>query len=365
MDLSCYDYIMTSLTKIAITARKSIRYTIYFIVFLTIGRILLTAGISLYLKVFPPGPPAPTVKFGKLTKIAFPLKPNPPKLTYTLETATGALPTDIPTQSKVYFMPKVNSNLLSLDVAKTKATALNFVDPNPTQASDSIYRFKNPNFPSVMEINIITGSFSISYDLTADRTPINVRPSAAEVAASEFRGLLSNANILADDLSGPMIPSYLKLTSGTLQSVLALSEADVVKVSLFRKSYDNLPSLTADPTQSNVWAIMSGGQVKDQQIIASEYHYFPVDESQYSTYPIITPQQAFSELQAGNAYVAAMGRYKDGDSLKIRKVYLAYFDPGIASDFYQPMYVFDSGDNDSANSFIGYLPAVSPTYYGN
>lgn len=356
---------MTSLTQVAITARKGIRYTVFFIVFLTIGRILLSAGISLYLKVFPPGPPAPTVKFGKLTKIPFPLNTLAPKLTYTIETATGALPTDIPTQSKIYFMPKVNSNLLSLDTAKAKAVALGFDDPNPVQESEYLYKFRNPYFPSTMEINIITGSFSVSYDLTADRTPIDSRPPVAEVAASRFRGSLSDADILAEDLSGPMTPGYLKLTSGKLESVLALSEADVVKVNLFRKSYDNLPSVTADPKQSNVWAIVGGGQQKGQQIIAAQYHYYPVDGSQYSTYPIITPQEAFSQLQAGKVYIASMGQYKDGDTLKIRKVYLAYFDPDTASDFYQPVYVFDSGENDPSNSFIGYLPAVSPTYYGN
>lgn len=356
---------MTGLTRVAITARKTIRYIIYFIVFLTIGRILLSAGISIYLKIFPPGPPAPTVKFGKLGKIPFPINTITAKLTYKVETATGGLPTNIPPQAKIYFMPKVNSNLLSLDTAKTKAVALGFDDPNPVQESDSLYKFKNPNYPSTMEINIITGAFSISYDLTADRNPIANRPPVAEIAASEFRSALSGAGVLAPDLSGPMIPSYLKLTSGKLANVLALSEADVVKVNLFRKSYDNLPSVTGDPNQSNVWAIIGGGQTKDQQIIAAQYHYYPVDESQYSTYPIITPQEAFDQLQAGNAYVASMGQYKDGDSLKIRKIYLAYFDPDIASDFYQPIYVFDSGENDPSNSFVGYLPAVSPTYYGN
>ncbi len=354
---------MTSLTQVAITARKVIRYTIYFIIFLTVGRILLGAGTSIYLKIFPPAPPAPTVKFGKLTKVPFPTNGATPKLTYTLETATGALPTDIPTQARVYFMPKVNSNLLSLDTAKTKAKALGFNDPNPNQESDSLYKFKNPNFPSTMEINIINGAFSISYDLTADRSPINNRPPAAEIAASEFRGALSNADVLAEDLSGPMLPNYLKLTGGKLVNVPALSEADVVKVNLFRRSYNNLPSVTADPTQSNVWAIISGGQQRDKQIIAAEYHYYSVDESQYSTYPIITPQEAFNELQAGKAYVANMGQYKDGSSLKIRRVYLAYFDPGMAADFYQPVYVFDSGENDPNNSFIAYLPAVNPTYY--
>jgi hypothetical protein len=325
---------------------------------------LLTAGISIYKKINPPAPAAATVKFGKLTKIPFPTSSTSPKLTFTLETASGSFPT-MSTQAKVYFMPKVSSNLLSLDTAKTEATALGFNSTNPTQESDSLYKFKNSTYPSAMEINIITGAFSISYDLTSDRTPISNRPPVSEVAASEFRSVLSGANVMPSDLTGPVIQSYLKLSGGKLQSVLALSEADLVKVSLFRKSYDNLPSVTADPTQSNVWAIVSGGQTKDQQIIAAQYHYYSVDETQYSTYPIITPQQAFSELQAGQAYIASMGQYKDGDSLKIRNIYLAYFDPDSTADYYQPVYVFDSGETDSTNSFIGYIPAVSPTYYGN
>lgn len=326
---------------------------------------MLGIGISFYLQIFPPAPPPPTVKFGKLAKIPFPINKLNPKLTFTLETATGGLPTDLPPQAKIYFMPKVNSNLLSLDTAKNNATSLGFTDPNPLQETDALYKFKNPNYPSTMEVNIITGAFSIGYDLTADRTPLVNRPPVAEVGASAFRAALSASNQLPDDLTGPMIPDYLKLTNGALASVLALSEADVVKVNLFRKAYDKLPSLTSSPNQSNVWAIVSGSGQKGQQIVAAEYHYFPVDESQFSTYPLVTPQEAFSELQAGKVFVASMGQYKDGDSLKIRKIYLAYYDSDTSADFYQPIYVFDSGDNDPANSFIAYLPAVSPTYYGN
>ena len=357
---------MTKLTEVAITARKSIRYGLLAIVAITLGKILLDAGISLYLKVFPPGPPAPTVKFGKLTKVPFPETNTAyPKLTYTLETSTGALPTDIPTQAKVFFMPKVSSNLLSLDVAKTKANALGFDENNPIQESDYLYKFKHPEYPSTFEMNIINGAFSISYDLNSDRTPIDNRPTVAEVAASEFRSALSSANVLKEDLSGPTSYSYLKLNSGKLENVISLSEADAVKVNLFRKAYDNYPSVTADPNQSNVWAIISGSSQKDQQIIAAQYHYYPVDESQYSTYPIITPDDALKRLQSGEAYIASMGKYKDGDSLKIRKVYLAYYDPDTSGDFYQPIYVFDSGENDPKDSFIAYLPAISRTYYGN
>lgn len=324
-----------------------------------VGKVVLDASIAIYLKIFPPAPPAPTVKFGKLTKIPFPTSSITSKFTYILETPEGGLPTGIPNQEKVYFMPKISANLLALDVAKEKAKALNFTS-DAEQISDIIYKFKNPNFPTVLDMNIITGTFSISYDLSADRTPIEIKPPVAEVAASEFRSLLSSANILPDDLSGTTTHNFLKLSGGSLVNALSLSESDMVKINLFRKNYDNLPSMTGNPTEANVWALIGGAQNRDQQIIAAEYHYHPVDESQFSTYPIKTPTEAYSELQTGQPFIADVGVNKDGANIKIRRVYLAYFDPEEQTDFYQPIYVFE-GDN----GFTAYVPAVTSNYYGN
>ncbi len=350
---------MTSLTQVAINARRGIRYGIYLIIFLMVGKIVLDASLAIYVKAFPPAPPPPTVKFGKLGKIPFPENNITAKLTYTLETPEGGLPENIPTQTKVYFMPKISANLLALDMAKQKARSLNFT-LEPEQVSDIIYKFKNPDFPSTLEMNIITGTFSISYDLSVDRGPISTKPPVAEVAAAEFRSTLSAANVLPTDLSGTTTHDFLKLSSGNLVTALSLSESDLVKINLFRKSYDNIPSVTGNPAEANVWALIGGSTNRDQQIIAAEYHYHPVDETQFSTYPIKTPTQAFAELQTGQPFIADLGVNKDGANLKIRRVYLAYFDPEEESDFYQPIYVFE-GDN----GFTAYVPAVSSTYYGN
>ena len=204
----------------------------------------------------------------------------------------------------------------------------------------------------------MTGTFSIGYNLAQDRSPLDTKPPIAEIAASEFRSILSGANILPDDLTGQTTNEFLKLSNGQLVSALSLSESDVVKINLFRKSYDNLTSVTVNPNQANVWAIISGSGIRNQEIVAAEYHYYPVDETQFSTYPIITPTEAFTALQEGKAFIASTGVNKDGDSIKIRRVYLAYLDPNNVSDFYQPVYVF-SGDN----GFTAYLPAVISAYY--
>lgn len=343
----------------AIGARKTIRYGIYFIIFISVGKIVLDLSISVYKKVFPSPPPPPTVKFGTLTKIPFPKNDITAKFSYALETPEGGLPTNIPTQSKVYFMPKSNPNLLSLDVSKEKARAMGF--PNdPEQLSDTLYKFTNPNFPTTLTMNIVTGTFSVSYDLAADRSPLDQKPPVAEIAASDLRSTLSAGDILPKDLDGPTTHAFFKLSDGKLVPALSLSESDVVKVNLFRKKYDELPSVTGNPNEGNVWAIISGSNTKEQKIIASEYHYYSVDESQFSTYPIKTPTEAYEELTSGAAFIADVGLNKDGDSLKIRRIYLAYFDPEESSDFYQPVYVFE-GDN----GFAAYTPAVTNDYYSS
>lgn len=348
---------MTNLTRIAISSRKAIRYGIFGIIFLIVGKFVFDVASAVYLTVFPPGPPPATVKYGPLHPIPFPQNNVEASYQYIVETPEGGLPTDIPTQAKVFFMPKVNPNLLSLDVAKEKATALDFSE-EPQQITETIYRFRNPKVPSVLEMNIVTGVFSITYDLNADRTPLDSKPPAAEIAATSFRELLTEANVLPDDLTGPTSHSFFKLSDGQFINAISLSEADVIKVNLFRKPYDELPSLTANPNEANVWAIISGSTNKDQKIVASEYHYFPVDESQFSTYPIKTPEEAYGNLVASQAYFADPGLNKKGDTIKIRRVYLAYFDPEIPADFYQPIYVFE-GDN----GFTAYVPAVTPDYY--
>jgi len=40
-------------------------------------------------------------------------------------------------------------------------------------------------------------------------------------------------------------------------------------------------------------------------------------------------------------------------------VYLAYYDAGVPTDYYQPIIVFE-GDQD----FLAYVPAIASEYYG-
>ncbi|MBX4205764.1 hypothetical protein KW795_01060 [Candidatus Microgenomates bacterium] len=345
---------MTSLTKVAIVTRRVIRYSIYLIIFGIILRIVIGMGIGVYKKLFPPPPPAPTVAFGKLPKLEFPENKDLPQITYSIETAEGDFP-KLKDQAKVYYMPKISSSLLALDSAKRKAAGIGFTS-EPEQISDSVYRFSNPSSPQKLDMNIITGIFSLSYDLATDPSPLSVKPPTPEIAASQVRSYLSSGGFLAKDLTGEVNHEFLKTELQNLVPALSLSEANLIRISLFRKSFDEIPTVTSDPIKGNIWFLVSGGTIREKQIIAGEYHYFPVDETQFSTYPLKTSQIAYEALKSGKTYIANLGQNKDG-KVTIRRIYLGYFDGDTPSQFMQPVVVFE-GDR----SFKAYVPAVTDAY---
>lgn len=347
---------MVTLTYASITARKTIRYMIYGIIFLIVGRILLNSTIALYKKIFPPAPDPATVSFGKLPKLPFPEKKKV-NLTFGIETSDGTIPT-FPLTTNVYFMPKKSANLLSLDFAKENAKKLGF-NPESQQISDSLYRFNHKTAPATLETDIVTGAFSISFDLHADSSPLSVKPSQPEVALSTIKSFLSSANLLPADLSGPTKHEFLKTQAGGFIPALSLSDANLIRVDLFRKEYNKLPVLTNSPDYSNVWFMVSGLRERGKDVMAGEYHYFPVDETKSSTYPLKTGDFAWQEFSSGNYYPASLGGTVEGDNIKIRKIYLAYYDSGVYTEFMQPIYVFEGDKN-----FVAYIPAVTADYYG-
>ncbi len=347
---------MTTLTQAAITARKIIRYFIIFLVFLIIGRIILGFALGIFNQLFPAPPPPPTLSFGSLSPIPFPKNDNLPKLQYALQTATGDYP-KLSTQAKVYYMPKPGASLNSLEDAKRKAAALGFIS-DPVAVSQTLYKFANPLVPSAFQINIVTGVFSISYDLAKDPSPLSTRPPAPEIAVSSVENFLASANLLPNDISSGL-PShdFLKIQNQQLAPAISLSEASIIRINLFRSKYDKLPSLPPHPTMGNIWFLTSGSNQREKQILEGEYHYFPVDQTQSGTYPIKTPKEAYDDLVNGKGYIADLGVNPNGN-ITIRKIYLAYYDPDVQTDFFQPIMVFE-GDN----GFVGYVPAVTNAYY--
>jgi hypothetical protein len=345
---------MASLTSAAIVSRKIIRYSIYAIILIVILRILINFGVGVYRRLFPEPPPKPTVKFGVLPSLPFPDKVDRQGIQYVLETPDGNLPT-FTDQLPIYFMPAATTNIGVLEEAKDKAKKLGF-DPEGRELVETVYVFDKVNIPSKLTLNIVTDIFSISYDISANPGIISGIPQGPEQSATVIKNFLNRGGFPNADLTGDVKHEYLDLVNGQFVKVSSPSEARLARTSLFRKKLgtnNDIPSVTPDFTQSNVWFLRSG----TGDVLAGEYYYYPIDYQQNGTYPIKTADIAWEDLKAGGAFVANYG--DNTNTITIRRVYLAYYDAGQYTEYYQPVVVFE-GDND----FAAYVPAVIRDFYG-
>ena len=359
---------MATLTETAFYTRAIIKYGTIFIIFLIVGRVLWVLGSGVYKSIFPPPPPPPTVAFGKLPQLPFPEK-SVPALSLSLQTPTGEIP-NLPSQGLVYFMPESTSSLLALDESMSIAANLGF-NGSRTALSEAIYRVEKTDTPATMDINIVNKTFSLNYDLTQAPDLLTTRPRSTSEAFQAVRFFLGRAAIFYPDLEeGTSTFEFLKVQDGQLQGAISLSEAQFVKVNLFRKKIKGFLSesanvdtelqvLTSDKKNANIWFIVTGESSQDKQIIAGEFHYFPVDETRTSTYPLKSAQQAWTELGAGKGYIAQLPTGGE-TQVTVRNVYLAYYDSGRPQEFLQPIVVFE-GDS----GFIAYVPAISLEYYSD
>lgn len=354
---------MATLTETAIVIRKTIRYSIYGIIIIMISRMAYNVGLKVYQNYFPPPPPPPTLSFGKLPKLPFPERPLYDKVRLVLETPEGNLPSLVP-QVNVYFMPKSISDIKSLTRAKQEATSLGF-DPEGRQLSESVMFFENKLNPAQsMQMNIITNVFSINYTLKDDPNLVFGNPPTPETAIKTVQAYSNKAGLNQTDYKGEPTTELLRVENTEFTRAIALSEADMIKVNLFRKTYNDFPALTPDKLTGNIWFIVGRGKGNNNtagslKILTGEYKYYPVDETQLATYPIKSSEKAWEDLTSGKGFIANFGENGLEDEIKIRRVYLAYYDAGVYTPFYQPIIVFD-GDNN----FSAYVPAVTDDYYG-
>lgn len=347
---------MASLGETAIVARKAILYGGFTLVFLIVGRVILTASVAYWKSIHPDPPPPPDVKFGKLPKLVFPQK-DAITLQYKLETATGKLPSNIPTQFKVFFMPIKKASLLAYDSAKAVANKLDFIE-DPKKLSESEYRFDaNQPVPSSLTINIITGSFILDrkWQLDPSYTTPNIYYTDPQ-SLDRMYNILSRAELLPQDIKdGNYTIQYLKADKDQIVPAVSLSQAHFVRVNLYRKEVDTTPVVSPRSDRGPISAILALQREDNKQFINLDYNYFPVEMETSAVYPLITPAEAWKRMQNGGGYVVDVK--PNTTNVTVREVGLAYYDSEEPQQFMQPVYVFKGDDN-----FIGYVPAISDTW---
>jgi hypothetical protein len=352
---------MASLTETSIISRKIIRYGFYLLIFLISFRFIFNSAKAIYLKIFPPPPPKATVAFGKLPKLPFPEKDFPKGLNIKIETADTSLP-KFPIHLPVYEMPPIPQSIDALEQARSIAERLRFEGGGVPllESTPNIYRFVKKDSPSSLRINILSKIFSIDYNILQDPSVVLGPPISHEQALTQIVNYLKSANLIRPDIDKDAVIThqYYKVEIDKFVPVSSQSEGNVVKINIFRKNFgpeSSIPSKTPEFPEANIWFMVGNRGI--QEIIRGEYYYFPIDESKFATYPIITAEEAIEKLKQGKAYLVSLDQ--DTKDITIRKIYLAYYDAGQYTPYYQPIVVFE-GDNN----FLSYVPAVVDEFYG-
>lgn len=348
---------MATLTQTAYLSRKTIKYgSAVLVAFLILRSIFLI--VSTYWRKAHPAPlPPPTVAFDKLPKLNFPARTGLPPITLKLETISGVLP-KFPDRAKVYFMPQVSPNLLAWDSTKAWARSLGFTQEPETPDKFS-FRFKTETSPkTTLEVNVLTRNFSLSYDWKNDLDIFSGgSPPQESQAISLAKAFLQRANLLLDDLiTGAAEVTYLKYNQGNLNKALFYSEANFVKVNLFRQNVDEMRILPPNPKDANISFLLSSSSAPEKSIVETRFIHFLISWTNFATYPIKDANTAWTQLASGKGFIANLGNNPSG-KVTVRNAYLAYFDSDTAQNFLQPIIVFE-GDND----FYAFVPAVIDTW---
>lgn len=341
---------MATLTEVSLVARKVIRYGSIALVVLILFPGFLKIAKQIYLKINPPPPPAPTVRYGKLPKLDFPEMPAEATPEYTLETIEGGLP-KLETQAKVFVVGINKSRLLTLNRVKQKVGTLGFIN-EPIQTDEQTYLFIHPKNGSQLSYNVVSGSFFYKYDWTLDKAIFQSHniPIGSE-AISTAKDFLNSVGSLSEDLvSGNGKFIYLVASGSAVFPTDSVYDANFVRVDLFRANKDKLRVVTVGGDTSPI-EVMISGLSDAKRIVQANFQYSQILENDFATYPLITVQQAWNNLLAGQGYIAKRTTPK----VTVRRVTLAYFESNQPQKFLQPVYLFE-GDA----GFMGYVQAVDP-----
>lgn len=357
---------MATLTEASVTARKVIKFGAIGFVGITILWYLGIALIKYYQKMYPPPLPSPTVEFGQLPKINFPESATRPKL--VLELPTGGLPMFVD-RMRIYSSPIKRSSFTDAESGIETAAALGFLF-KPDQISESNYVWTNQDqLNSKLDMNIVNGHFVLTRQWQNNPALAAMASFSSDRAViMDTENYLSRIGVLSSDILGVEKVTYFKDDGGRLINALSLSDADFVRLDLFRKNLDEIdptdttkaviasyPFYRSNPNEGIVGVVVSGSNNLSDKVIRLEYGYNSIDYGTNGTYPIKVVEEAWNELEKGGGYI-----YKGESSLsevKIRRVFLGYFDADISTGYVMPIYIF-LGDQ----GFTAYVSAVNEAW---
>ena len=288
-------------------------------------------------RFFPTPPPRPAVAFGKLPAPLFPAKKTNPKITYSVDTLTGTLPS-FPDRVKIYMTIGAKPNLLAFENMQKKVANLGF-NSQGTQVSTDTYQWQTQE-PMVKKLTVDI----FSYDFSLTSSFIQDSQNQSFLNSQDQSNAINTATSFIESITS--IPQDLdmaktKTSLFTIQNkdiapVTKVSLAKIIKVDFFQKDIDQLPIFY--PNNSTMSMLLGRKTGEDLQVVEGEFVHQSISNDG-STYPIKSADEAFSQLKLGNAYIVSDP--KNSNNINIKKVTLGYYLGELRQDYLLPVIVFE------------------------
>lgn len=333
-----------TLTETASLTKKVLVVAFIFLAISSFGWIGYRAYRNYQISKIPPPEEKPEVKWGILPKPTLITTPvSASNYVYSLDTATGGLPEDLPKFFKVYFVPQTGTTLLASDRARDLARKFDFNDP-PQPLTPTTYRFTDTS-GSELIINLNTGSFKLRRPAATESADIADLLPNKEQIKTEYLSFLSSKNLLKEQLENGRTQIFYDQPSQR--------ESNSARITLWQNDVDNVQIITPQFTTGLVNAVVTKERDEKQKYTSLDYVVWPVDTTQSSTYPLKPVTQAFEDLKAGKGVIViepARSR------VSLTKVTIVYLLPEDYPQYLQPVYLFE-GDQ-----FAAMTPAIADEY---
>ncbi len=324
--------------------------------------ILWLVLVFLWQIIFPPKPPGPDFAFGQISK-PFTYNFDPKNTTFEVGTPGGQLGT-VTNILPVYAIPAPTGNFKSLENGQRIASGAG-LDSEPVKLSEFEWRWGSKKQPNKsLQVNIVTNNFVYYYDWSNESAALSgLFKTTNESMISKAKSYLSTFNSSkADLLSGSGRVTYYKLVGKDFSTVTSFSEANAVRVELFRDgiSYKKTkyPIFESNPNMSLVNLLIA-----PNNLLQLNFTYWNIDFTKSGTYYLKTTDEAYNDLRTGKATVPDSS--VKFDSITITGVTLGYLNPADETVRYlQPVFNFQGNGlvNGQKKDFQAFVLAVKDDY---
>ncbi|NMB69611.1 hypothetical protein GYA27_00185 [candidate division WWE3 bacterium] len=309
---------------------------------------------------------------------------------YVLDTKNGRLPDNIPTKMVVYKLKKPQFSYLAGTEAEKNAAILGYsqTDLSSDLRGDDL-TWKSLLSGGTLHVKKSTGQ------ITAE-TAFHLRPDEYKAGNIDANKAKSYSKLLLTKLGrdddtyndkngGTQTVTLGKIMGNSIMNTLLYSETQFARVDFYRQ-INKYPVYGSDPKKGLIQIYL-----RNPTLGNSPYNYPKLDinlhtiedltkeknpdVTKIATYPIIYPDEAWAEIKKQNGVIVDVSP-KDGNTLAsyeptkvetilIKEIYLAYYEPEEYVPYLQPIYVFKGIYNTKGTpggEVMLYFPAITKEF---